>query len=346
MKVPAAERDLIFALLQEHGTVGELSLFLKIKGLHYSASSWDEMLRGRISKYLDEEKLVRADLVEMLRMSEEHGSQHIFLYQAQSVRAARTIADQKRVISILEGLGLAFLIQEPRILDKPRTPTITDVRWERGKQLESLVLKVVTQRQYRRFVDERSEGDYFIRRYRGVNVRAVNLFRLLSDGFLELRISSHENSSDYRADLAAMWNMMELILPRRDFKELPILKAKNNLWSSREKLKSILRYSDSSLRNPQGTVLSAATGAEQMSLFDDVGASRSLDEFLKYDAYCDSSNVWWLKGNAPKNIASLVVPSKDVHVFLSGAPHEFALTAKCSKQDYEYVLDQIRRNNR
>ena len=139
---------------------------------------------------------------------------------------------------------------------------------------------------------------------------------------------------------------MALILPRRDFKELPILKAKNNLWRNREKLRSILRYSDSSLRNPQGTVLTAATGAEQMSLFDDVGASRSLDEFLKYDAFCDSSNVWWLKGNTPKNIASLAVPSKDVHMFLSGAPHEFALTAKCSKQDYEYVLDQIRRNNR
>jgi hypothetical protein len=72
-------------------------------------------------------------------------------------------------------------------------------------------------------------------------------------------------------------------------------------------------------------------------LFNDPGASNSLDEFLKHRAYCDKSNVWWLKGGAKQG----VIPSRDVHVLLRGTINEFVVPAKCSKQDYEYVLDQL-----
>jgi hypothetical protein len=113
-------------------------------------------------------------------------------------------------------------------------------------------------------------------------------------------------------------------------------------FPDRASLKNVLRYSDSTLRNALGTALSASTGDEQASLFNDPGASNSLDEFLKHKAYCDTSNVWWLKGGGKqaKNEFDML-PSKDVHVLLKGAANEFAVTAKCSKQDYEYVLDQL-----
>jgi hypothetical protein len=75
--------------------------------------------------------------------------------------------------------------------------------------------------------------------------------------------------------------------------------------------------------------------------------ANSLDEFLKHKAYCDTSNVWWLKGGGKQAENEFdMIPSKDVHVLLRGAINEFAVTAKCSKQDYEYVLDQLRRNNK
>jgi hypothetical protein len=88
-------------------------------------------------------------------------------------------------------------------------------------------------------------------------------------------------------------------------------------------------------------VLSAATGfSEQGSLFDDQGAALSLDAFFEHHGYCDSSNIWWLKSSEEPPI-----PSKDVHVLLSGATNEFAVTARCSREDHEYVLRQLLGNN-
>ena len=341
MKPDTGERDLVFKLLQENSTLGQVVQYLKRKGLRYSAGSWDELFGKRVSKALEEQELTREDLIELIRLSEEYGTQHVFLYVTSPRRAAQ-LFDKASVESSLEKMGLSSLIGRPRILDQPSSPTLTDVRLD-----ESLVAKVVERRIYHRFVDQRTEGDFLVRRYRELAVRAVNVFRLGNDGLLELRIYRHENSSDYRNDVAKMWNLLGFLFPPSDFKELSIGKAKTHLWKNRNSLKSVLRYSDSTLRNALGTALSASTGSEQQSLFDDQGASNSLDEFLRYKAYCDTSNVWWLKGGGKRSENEFdMLPSKDVHVLLKGGINEFALTTKCSKQDYEYVIDQLRRSNK
>jgi len=341
MKPDTGERELVFKLLQENSTLGQVAQYLKRKGLHYSAGSWDELFGKRVSKALEEKELTREDLVDLIRLSEEFGTQHVFLYLATQRRAAQLV-DRGRVESALEKMGLSSLLSHPRILDQPSSPTITDVRLD-----ESLVAKVVERRTYQRFVDQRIEGDFVVRRYRELTVRAVNLFRLSDDGLLELRIYTHDNSSDYRNDVTKMWSTASFLFSPGDFKELSIAKAKTNLWKNRNSLRSVIRYSDSTLRNALGTALSASTGSEQQSLFDDQGASNSLDEFLKYKAYCDASNVWWLRGGGRQAENEFdMLPSKDVHVLLKGAINEFAVTAKCSKQDYEYVLDQLRKHNK
>jgi hypothetical protein len=346
MKADAGERELVFKLLQENSTLGQVAQYLKVKKLHFSAGSWDELFDKRVSKSLEQNELTREDLVELIRLSEEHGGQHIFLYGTSRKRAI-SLMDQGTVESSLNKMGHSSLVNHPRILDQPSSLTITDVRLAQEGHSRSLVAKVVERRTYQRFVDQHSEGDFLIRRYRELAVRAVNLFRLTQDGLLELRIHSHINSSDYRNDVAKMWNFLGFLFPPNEFKELSIGNAKTNLWKNRLSLKSVLRYSDSSLRNALGTTLSASTGSEQTSLFNDQGASNSLDVFLDHKGYCDMSNVWWLKGGGKRAENEFdMIPSRDVHVLLKGALNEFALTAKCSKQDYEYVLSQLRRNNK
>jgi hypothetical protein len=340
MKPDTAERELVFRLLQENYTLGQVAQYLKRKGLHYSAGSWDELFGKRLSKSLEAQELSREDLVELIRLSEEYGTQHVFLYATKSKRA-KQLADKIRVESELTKMGYSSLVGRPRILDQPSSPTITDVRVD-----ESLVSKVVERRVYQRFVDQRLEGDFTVKRYKDIEVRAVNLFKLHDNGLLEARIYTHDNSSDYQNDVTKMWSLLSFLFPPSDFSEYPIAKAKTNLWTKRNALKSVIRYSDSVLRNSLGTALSASTGSEQQSLFDDQGASNSLDEFLKYKAYCDSSNIWWLKGGGKQSENEFeVLPSKDVHVILKGKLNEFSIPAQCSKQDYEYVLDQLRKYN-
>jgi len=340
MQPEVGERELVFKLLQQNSTLGQVAQYLKRKGLHYSAGSWNELFGNRLTKSLEAEKLSREDLIELIRLSEEYGTQHVFLYVTKA-RRAKALAEKARVESVLKKMSMDSLLTRPHILDQPSSPTITDVRCD-----ESLVAKVVEQRTYQRFVDQRSEDGFTIKRYKDTQVRAVNLFRLDDSGLLELRIYTHENSSDYRNDVTAMWNRLGFLFPPNDFNPLPIAKAKNNLWTKKNSLKSVIRYSDSVLKNALGTALSASTGSEQQSLFDDQGASNSLDEFLKHKAYCDSSNIWWLKGGGKQSENEFdVLPSKDIHVILKGAINEVSFPAQCSKEDYEYVLGQLRKYN-
>jgi len=175
MKPDTGERELVFKLLQENSTLGQVAQYLKRKGLHYSAGSWDELFGKRVSRALEEKDLTREDLVELIRLSEEYGTQHVFLYLTTPRRAAQLI-DKNRIGSALEKMGFSSVVSRPRILDQPSSPSLTDVRWE-----ESLVAKVVEKRTYQRFVDQRVEGDFLVRRYRELTVRAVNLFKLHDD---------------------------------------------------------------------------------------------------------------------------------------------------------------------
>lgn len=343
MKPDTGERELVFKLLQENSTVGQVAQFLKRKGLHYSAGSWDELFDKRVATALEEKGLTREDLVDLICLSEEHGNQHVFLYKATDGRATRVI-DRDRVESALGTMGLSSLIGRPRILDQPSAATIVDVRLEADGNKQALVAKVVECRTYQKYIDQRKDGDFLVKRYRELRIRAVNLFRLGADGLLELRIYTHENSSDYNGDVSKMWNLLSFLFSPGQFREHSLGKKKTDFWRNRAALGKVLRYSDSILRNTLGTVLTASTGELQLSLIDDPGASNGLDQFLKYKGgYCDASNIWWLRGDGAANgTGPETLPSKDVHVLLRGKVNEFVVPAKCSKQDYEYVLDKLR----
>jgi hypothetical protein len=332
------EIGVVFTLLQESATIADVSQFLKSRGITHSAGNWPDLLEKRLRPALANDDLKRADLLQLLAISEEYGKQHVFLYKT-SVAEARELLREDSLRRTLKKLEIEYALDQPKILARSSKPTITEIRIETSDQLRFMVIKAVEERTYQQFVDELHEGEYVVRRYKEIRMRAVNVARLHDSGLLELCLASHLTATgDYKNDLNRFWIQLTELLPQRYFSAVPITQAKRNLWSDRKALKSHLRYSDSRLRNKQGTVLSAASGSEQTSLFDDEGASESLDTFLQHNAYCDSSNTWWLRSNSG-------VPSKDVHVLMSGQPNEFAVTGRCSKQDYEYVLGKIREHN-
>ncbi len=245
--------------------------------------------------------------------------------------------EPERVQKVLRALDLEGLLRQPRLIDQPQAPVIVEARWEGAEGNRAFVVKVVEQRVYHEFVKEEPQGSFVVRRYRVDKVRAVNLFKLHADGLLKLRIQSHRNTSQYEGDIQRLWAMVDSILPRKEFKEVPITKAKQALWEKRKELMGVVRHSGSRCRNSKGTVLSAATGKVTASLSEDEDVAASLDHFLQHDAYCDGSNIWWLPNNGK--------PSKEVHVLMSGLPHELTVTVKCSKEDYEYALSQLRKHN-
>jgi hypothetical protein len=337
--ITTKDLDGILRLLRENANMGEIALELRKRNLPFSASGWDELFSKRIVPAVKKGTLARPELIEWLRDAEEYGRQHVFLYECSKVAAAQVV-NENVVKRELDRLGRPDLLTNPRIMETPAEPTIVDVRFEQGLYGRALVVKVVETRVHEKLVDEReaTEGKRIIREYEIVSTRAVNVARVHEDGFAELRVYSHRNKTDYTAERNELWSRCNVLVPKKHFNEVSIGKAKRNLWQNRRALGKLLRYSSSFLRDASGTVLTAASGSAQQSLFDVAKAEKSLDAFWDDDATCDRSNVWWIKGDPE--------PSRDIHVMLSGSVNELAVTTHCNRGDYDYVLDQLRRANK
>lgn len=331
--------QLIYRLIEENGTLKEVSNFLERRGLTYSASSWEHMIEDRLEPAYEDGELDSVDLLDLLAELEEHGHQHTFLYRC-SPEYAGEVMDREHVTEAAERLGVENVLRIPRIVDKPDEATVTEIRWEESPHSDrALVVKIVEKRirKERLGREEGSEDEEGIYRIaiRNIPIRAVDVFRLHDSGLLELRIHSQESSTRYEKELELLWGIISReLVDREEFERVSLSTAKRNLWENRERLGHLVRYSDSRFRDAEGNTVQAATGRKEASLADDEAVNRSLDEFNKADTHCDRANVWWLEQEDGP-------PSKNVRSLLDGHPHEFAITARCRAEDYEHVLGKL-----
>lgn len=164
--------------------------------------------------------------------------------------------------------------------------------------------------------------------------RAVNVVRLFEFGLLEVRIASH-SSKKYEGDIRRVLRVVKDFLPEGIFRELSLKKAKIELWSNTDKYADTICFSNSCFRSTDGGTLTAAAGTEDGDLLSNPMVSDVLPHVKTGDAYCESSNLYWLPQEGR-------LPSNKVHVILPDLRNEFAVPASCSKADYEHVFDAIR----
>lgn len=344
-RMSAAEdnRRFIFSLLQENSTIERVQKFLAERGLPRSASAWQELFSERVVPALDSGKLTESDLIDLLRESEEYGTQHVFLYQTER---AKGIEDQIRIHRILKARGIESLLERPRLVNMPDEPTIVDVRSFDSENGSTLVMKVVQTRKLEKLEQDPDDRDIF--RIVRTPVRAVHVLRLNPKGMLEIGVQSHSETRvtrrvggrrgyRYNEDLEVLWDLCGDVFPRDDFKEVPLTRAKTRLWRNRHKLKDEIRFSDLTARNEVGSIQRMATGDLDADLSSDASASRSIDVFAKR-AIFERSNVYFRKRDP--------LPSREIHVLMSGLPNEFAVPISCSKDDYECVLGRLLYHNR
>lgn len=315
-----------------------LSVALKRKGVPYSANTWEEMIEKRLLPALKEGTVTRSDLIAVLRDAEEYGTQNIFVHSTTKSHAA-DLTNTGYIRKQLKKLGREDLLDEPPIIDQPPSLTLSSVRIDSTEQGPALVVQAVEGRSYRKFLKEEREGDIVNRRYQVFEERAVNVLRVQSDGFAELRIQSHRTTSDYIEDINQMWSLCNPIVDGLKFRQLSVNKVKKYLWERRKQLRDRIRYADSRCRNTAGAVLTVATGSEQSSLYDDEGSTASVDVFVKHEGAYDRSDVFWLKGSDNQ------LPSRELHTIFDGAVNQFTITRSCSKADFEWMLSDIRKFN-
>jgi hypothetical protein len=329
--------QLIMELLEQTTSKEVFSSFLKGKGLHYSGS-WSDLLEKRAIPYIDQGKVKVDELVKLLADSDEYGRQHIFLYKIKADLFQNLKKD--KLLPVLVEKNLDSVISEPLILDKPNIPTISSIRWENNES--ALILKVISSTSKYESVSEETIDDYFIKKYRKISSRSVNVIKINDNGLVEVRISSKSNSIRYFEDVADLLRMFTGIIPVKEIFSSPVnlLVAKNKLWEDKSELSDIIRFSDATLRNEKGTTLKGATGTKEADLTEDETVTKSLNNFLDGDAYCSSNNIFF------KTIENASTPSKEIHVLMSGEINEYAITVYCKKYDYNYVLNELIKFNK
>jgi hypothetical protein len=313
-----------------------VSEFLKARNLAYSAGSWDAMFKTRIEPAIADSRLAIADLVTLLRSVEEYGQQHIFLYRTAAANVA-ALLDRTRVTQTLTSLGIAGVLVEPLHFEFPPAPAIVDVRWADNDR--TLVIKEVITRESFELTGESMNGDTFQKTYKRVRERGVNILSLTASGDLQIRLNSRRGSSRYTDDLLQFVQRMAAFVPVHAFAIVSLHKAKAKLWTDRKTLASKIRYSDLVVTNDEDVSLRAYGNALDVNVVGNDAAEASVDSFLSSNGYCESSNVWFMKGSVTP------VPARDIHVVLNGEANEFAVPANCSEADYEYVLSEIRTLN-
>ncbi len=325
--------DLIFRLIQQNNTLRYAKDFLAERRLHFSASSWREFIENRLSPAFVNGDVSRDDLIDLLSEGEEHARQHIFLYQTDQQRA-EDLTDRKRIRALLKERGQIYILERPRVLNTPPSPQIVQMRW----QEEKFVVKITETRVHLEQLERIRRDDEIITRAREIRTRAVNLFQLHSDGLLEMRLQSHKNSTQYQEDIERMWEVVSAFLPQEYFEQWPIAIAKNRFAQNPDQLEGGIEHKNIQLRNDEGVSMSVATPTNIFAIFDSRSASASIQNFLP-DASCEKVNLTvydphdeWAESG--------------VHVRLAGLDNEFAITAACSRQGYEYVLQKIREYNK
>ena len=326
----------LYSLIHSNSSLANMQALLRDKGLPFSGT-WNDIFSKRIPTALEEKTLLEADLFEFLQDSEEHGAQHIFLFSTSASNLA-TLLSEEHLQNQLKGTQNADLLERPRTLVLPETPTLVDARYRQGEASGPfIVIKSYETRETYEQVSVTEKDGRRLTEERLVRVRFSNVAKLHSSGILEIRIASRSNTNQYHADLVRFRSLINSIIDTNRFFECSLAEFKRKLAEGDQEAAEKIRSSQNRFKNRLGNIVTTSTGDVAKNLADDSGIKAGLAAFVNHEdgTYCEQSNFF------VKMREGQTVPSKDTNVVLSEKSNEFIIRGKCSRVDYEYVLSTI-----
>jgi hypothetical protein len=310
--------------------------YLRGRNLPFSAAGWEELIAKRIIQPVNDGKLDVVDFLKLLSSVEECGRQHVFLYEC-SPDNAHKLMTEDRLQNALAVRGLSDLKENPLVLDTPESAMIVDVRLESADVPLSLTVKEVYSHEAFKQTSTTRNGNKMVKTWDIVKTRAVNVAKLHRDGLLEIRLASVSESS-YQEQRERFIRQLGDILPVHQFEVLSFTKAKIKLSDEKDVLAAKIRFTDTILRNDNGTTVKVATGSHSDDLANDQGARAGEDAFLGHNgAYADGHNFFI------RAVPGLL--SKEILILMSGESNEFGVMANCDETNYNYVLSELRSLN-
>nr|WP_319514379.1 hypothetical protein [uncultured Cohaesibacter sp.] len=337
--------DVEFVLnrLRTQGTLEQASSFLRLKQLAHSASSWDEMADKRIKPNIASGKISTSDLFSLLAEVEEHGRQHIFLFQLANNKSVSCLFNApdlaKRIASAnLPNLGV------PSIVDDPKGPTIVEIRHDTKGKIQNLIVKIVEERFYSDNRRENSVNGQMVVTYDLHPYRAVHIIRIQENGAAEIRVYSHRETMDYQKTADTLWEIAAPVVDNRIFNPVRLDNFKDGLWNKRKRAGVQKHFSlrNSDHKNAMGNRIRVSAGPVGATMLSDAELVASVDRFHAKRNWvrCERASA------ILKSEASSGQLSRDVNLLFHGAPNEFTITSKVTRSEYEYILEKVLEANK
>lgn len=323
------ELTLVVKLLEKSTTKEVVQDFLKSRNVSHSGT-WSDLLDKRIIPAAKEGNFDVSELYGLLAAAEECGRQHVFLYKLPKKIISKF--SREDLEPIVKKSDFSSLLDKPIVVDTPSELTICDIRWDGT----TFVIKGIDQRVSYRSLGNTVTDAKLIKEYSIERSRAVYVLKVHQDGLCEVRVSSNSNSSDYEDEIRKFLRETRSLFAESNILNYPLnlQGAKSRMWERRLSLIDSIRFSDATLRNGQST-LRAASGSRDADLLTDAKVVKSVEEFSGDDVYCDSNNVFF------KPLKDKEIPSKEIHVYMTGEFNEFVISAACNHNDYLYVLNRM-----
>ncbi|MCX7321121.1 MAG: hypothetical protein NT113_17100 [Hyphomicrobiales bacterium] len=335
---------LLLRLIRDQGTLEQASSILRARGLEHSGSNWDDMIDRRLLASLNDGKLSEQDMIAIFAEVEEHGRQHVFLYELGRGKTIDHLFDKATLRRLLKSSQRFPNLGEPSFVESPETPVIVEVRYETHGEAAFLVIKVVEPREQHYNKQETESGGrrtitFDVRRY-----RAVNVVRIWKSGLVELRIFSHRDPISYQGLATALWGQIDAVVQQDMFRICDLAPFRGAFWDKdrREDVQKLFALRSSDHKNAAGNRVRAAATASDTTMFDDPDLIASMDSFHseRSAAECERATV------ALRHEASGGKLNRNVNLLLHGETNEFTITSKVTRSEYEFVLDSILKNNK
>jgi hypothetical protein len=335
--------NLLINLIRDQGTLEQLSGILRARGLEHSSGNWTAMI-DRLRANLKAKKLTPANLADFLAEVEEHGRQHVFLYEVGRGKSVADLFDEDDLRKRLKQARHFPELGKPEFIKSPEAATVVDVRYEMRKKTPTIVIKTVEPREETYNPQESRARGRLTVTYELRTHRAVNVVRISKTGLVELRIYSHSEAGSYEGLANAQWNRIGPIVSKDIFRPLDLGPLRDTLWDPerRKDIQNIFAPRSSDHKNAVGNRIRATATALGGTMFDDVDLAASVDRFHSENsaAQCERATVL-LRQEGSDGILS-----RSLNTLFYGEPNEFTLTAKVTRNEYEYVLDTLLEHNK
>lgn len=336
--VSDSELGIVIRLLRKNSSLTATSAYLKNKELHSSAGSWEVMRDERLRPALDAGDLDRQDLLRLLQDAEEYGRQHVFLYKTDP----QTVASLLNPVSLrakLMKMGIKDLYDKERIVETVPGLQLVGMRHEEDGKGTAFVAKFLN---VRRYMEQEGKpeinGKHRIIHQVEREDRAVDTFRVRTDGLTEVRVQSHRNAINYTEEAEEVFAKLTGIVDRMKFPDFSLSKTRRFLLENGPKLTKEYAFGAGVAKTKKGGSVSLGAHVFGQGMFeggDDEmeGALETLKQKAGGRLNCDNANCTVKK--QPTG------PSVDIHIYVGGKNNEMNIIPHCSKADYRHVLTKI-----